>query len=30
MNVEIGIEAEHFLFWEYKNGIFVTVQRKMG
>jgi hypothetical protein len=25
MNVEIGTEAIHFLFWEYVHGIFVVV-----
>jgi hypothetical protein len=25
MNVEIGTEIAHFLFWEYINGIFVAV-----
>ncbi len=26
MNMEIGIKAEQFLFWEHINGIFVAVQ----
>jgi hypothetical protein len=25
MNVEIGTEVAHFLFWEYINGIFVAM-----
>ncbi len=28
MNVGIGTESAQFLFWEYKNGIFVTVHYK--
>ncbi len=27
MHVEIGTEAAQFLFWEYKNGIFVAMHR---
>ena len=26
MHVEIGTEAAQSIFWEYKNGIFVTVR----
>ncbi len=29
MNVEIGTESTEFLFWEYINGTFVTVQQRL-